>query len=279
MSHISNIIIDKLKHICHTRLMHLLPAQLQTLGLTQNELDLYQLLLELGEAPIAEVFEQAKLKRPTVYKSLYSLEKVGLVTKRDFQKKIHFKPEPPTKLLEIADSHYKSLERMRNDLQSIIPQLTSSYILSVERPIVRTYEGIEGLKEVYKDILHDQKPGYSVLQTENMEPELEKWLVTTFLRGRLKNKMHLKAIVMDGPEAKTFTKNDTKEFRISRIVPPNLFPFQHEVTIYGDKVAFMHYKKDEPLISMVIKHPNFAQTMKAWFDLAWEGAEHYKKTN
>ena len=31
------------------------------------------------------------------------------------------------------------------------------------------------------------------------------------------------------------------------------------------------------LLGIVIKHPLIAQTMKAWFDLAWEGAEKYSK--
>ena len=46
--------------------------------------------------------------------------------------------------------------------------------------------------------------------------------------------------------------------------------------VYGDKVAFINYRTDH-LLGIVVKHPLIAQTMKAWFDLAWEGAQNYSK--
>ncbi len=78
---------------------------------------------------------------------------------------------------------------------------------------------------------------------------------------------------------KKFIQEDIKAFRFSRVVPSAKFQFQHEVTIYGDNVVFIHYKKGDILLGMAIKHPHFAQTMKAVFELAWEGAERYKSNN
>jgi hypothetical protein len=50
------------------------------------------------------------------------------------------------------------------------------------------------------------------------------------------------------------------------------------VDIYGDKVAFINYKKGEALIGVVINHPQIAETMRAWFELAWAGAELQQKS-
>jgi sugar-specific transcriptional regulator TrmB len=248
---------------------------LQNLGLTKNELELYELLLIAGEVPAQTLVKESKLKRPTVYKTLNSLTKKGLVKQREFLKKIHFQPSPPSELLNLIENHYQNLERARENLQSLMPSLASSYLLSVEKPIVRNYESIEGLKEIYLDILKEKKPGFSVMQIEDIEPELDEWLTNYFTKQRAKKKMPLKIIVAAGTTAKRFIKRDVDEFRFSKIVPAESFPFQHEVTIYGDKVAFIHYKKGGALIGIVIKHPFFAQTMKAWFDLAWLGAEKY----
>ncbi|MDO8686889.1 MAG: hypothetical protein Q7K11_01620, partial [Candidatus Berkelbacteria bacterium] len=200
----------------------------------------------------------------------------GLVTKREFLKKIHFQPSPPSSLLNMIENDYQNLERARNNLRDALPLLASSYISSVEKPIVKTYEGIEGLKEIYIDILKERKPGFSVLQNEDINPELDDWLVNYFTPKRVKAKMPLKVICAGNKGAKIFKERDVAAHRFSKIVSGNLFPFQHEVTIYADKVAFIHYKKKDALIGIVIKHPHFAKTMKAWFDLAWEGAEKYK---
>jgi sugar-specific transcriptional regulator TrmB len=247
---------------------------LQSFGLTQNESDLYELLLRLGEAPIATILKEATMKRPTVYKSLYSLEKKGLVTKQDIKKKIHFKPEPPTKLFSLAEDQYQSLERAKDDLQAVLPHLTSTYITAVEKPIVTTFEGVEGLKQIYEDTIRVGKPIYALLQTAEVEPTLFQWLTQVYTKKRVKAGIHAQVVVASGKWSEYYQSKDTTEIRSTILVPNDRFPLQHEINIYGDKVAFMNYKKGEALIGIVIHHPLIAQTAKAWFDLAWTGAEH-----
>lgn len=249
---------------------------LQNLGLTPTEVTLYELLVKIGQVPISTLITETKIKKPTVYKALSSLQKKGLVTLSDVKKIQHASPVSPTKLLELAEKQYESMDRTREYVQSIIPALSSQYVQSVEQPIVTTYEGLEGLKRMYKDILETGAEGFSILQTEDMEKDLEDWLITYFSKQRAKKKMRLKVIVASGKAAKEFTRRDVPEYRYSAVVPFERFPIAHEVTIYGDKVAFLHYKKGERLVGSITKHPGFAQTMKVLFDLAWEKAQEYK---
>lgn len=245
---------------------------LQTIGLTQKEADLYELLLKLGEVSANTLIRETDLKRATAYKSLYALEQKGLVTKRDIGKIIHFRPEQPTKLLELAEREVQNTERAKEDLRTILPQLTSSYILTVEKPVISTYEGVNGLKEIYEDTLRERKPIYAVLQTAEVNDELYQWLTKKYVKSRAKLGIKAQVIVASGKWSREYIKKDEGELRESILVPSREFPFQHEVDIYGDKVAFLNYKKGEALIGVLIKHPQIAQTMKAWFDLAWEGA-------
>jgi sugar-specific transcriptional regulator TrmB len=249
---------------------------LQSIGLTKHEIQLYELLLKTGESPVASLVKKMKVKRPLVYHILDQLETKGLVTKREVVKKLHYTPLPPSQLLELTEEKYKEMERTRANLQAVLPSLASSYILSVEQPIVRMYEGVEGLKEMYMDILKDRKPGLAVLQGEDMNEELAHWVTTYFTKERAKKKMPLKVIIT-GTDAKDFMQHDVEARRFSRSVPQHLFPFQHEVTVYGDKVAFMHYKKGDKLVGLIITQPHFAQTLKAFFDLAWIGATEFQK--
>src|SRR3989344_3795624 len=132
-------------------------AFLETIGLTKKEADLYELLLKLGETPANEIIKQSKLKRATTYKTLYSLEKKGLVTHQDSKNKIHFRPEPPDKLMSFADQQHEEFDRAREDLRTLIPELTSSYVLAVEKPIVRFYEGKDGIIKANLEILAEKK--------------------------------------------------------------------------------------------------------------------------
>ncbi len=245
---------------------------LQKLGLTDKEVRLYQLLLQIGESAAAEIIKASRLKRPTVYKTLYSLEKKGLINQKNIGKKIHFCPEPPLNLLRLAESQAQTQNQIKDELLKLIPQLDSNYILAVEKPVVSTFEGLEGLKEIYQDTLREKQPIYAVLQTSEVNQEMFKWLKTTYVKQRIKNKIPAKVIVASGDWSHQYQQLDKKELRESLTVSGKKFPFKHEVDLYGDKVAFINYKKGESLIGIVIKHPQIAQTMKAWFDLAWFGA-------
>ncbi len=249
---------------------------LQSMGLTENEILLYEFLVKIGESPAAIIVRETKLKRPTVYKSLATLEKKGLITKRDIRKKIHFKPESPEKLLELADEQVKELDRTRANLRSVLPMLGSEYLLSTEKPTVRIYEGREGIKDIYKDTLEEGKTIYAVESLEEFDPEIWQWANEYYMKQRPKKNIHTQVIISSGRRAKLHRTRDLQHFRITKEVPKDKFPFQLEVDIYGDKVAFINYRTDH-LLGIVIKHPLIAETMKAYFDLAWQGANSYSK--
>jgi sugar-specific transcriptional regulator TrmB len=246
---------------------------LETIGLTAKESQIYELLLKKGEMLGGAIVKETGFKRATVYKSLYSLEKKGLILQQDKAKKIHFKPEAPNKLIELAEAQMKAQERAREDIRSVLPDLLSSYILAVEKPVVSTFEGVKGLKEIYEDTLREAKPIYAVISTAQIEPDLHKWLDSYYVKKRAKMNIPATVIISSSRDAIKFRKRDQKEERNTILVPHEQFPFQHEVDIYGDKVAFIHFTKGEPLIGIIIKHHNIAKTMRAWFDLAWEGAK------
>lgn len=245
---------------------------LQNIGLSSTEGALYELLLKLGEIPISTLIRESKIKRPTVYKALATLEKKELVLSRDIRKIIHVRPESPAKLAEFADKEYQKIEQANKTLNAILPGMSLSYANSTERPVVRVYEGVEGLKEVYEDMLVEKKPLYALLQAAEVEPELYSWLTTRFVKKRVKEKIHVKAIVATSRASREYIEKNTEEFRTTRMVDSKQFPFQHEIDIYGDKVAIIHYKKGEPLIGILIHHPAVSVSMKAWFELAWMGA-------
>lgn len=255
------------------RLLNMSLTFLNNIGLNNTECDIYELLVKTGEVPVSKLIELSKLKRPTIYKALQTLEKKGLVLKRDIHKKIHISPESPAKLQQLADEKFEQIKQVRENLNSLIPGLALSYTNSTERPIVKIFEGISGLKKIYEDLLVDSKPVSAILQAATVEPELYNWLTTKFVKKRVRAKIHVKAIVASSRASKLYLQNSPKEYRIAKQVDSGQFPFQHEIDIYGDKVAVINYKKDEPLIGLIIQHPQIALTMKAWFDLTWSNLD------
>lgn len=250
---------------------------LQTLKktiLSQNEADLYELLLNIGESNAANIIKKSGLKRATVYKTLYALEAKKLITSFKKNKKIHFKPQSPDNLLNLTEEKLANLNTTKNDLLAILPDLKTNYLLSTEKPIVSTFEGLKGLKNIYLDTLKEKKGIFAVLQTAEVDKELYDWLTNSYSFRRAQLQIPAKVIISSGKWSAEYIEENSKFLRETRLVSDKLFPFKHEVDIYGDKVAFINYKKGEALLGIIIHHPQIASTMKAFFDLAWIGAKN-----
>lgn len=245
-------------------------AFLNNIGLNSTECEVYELLVRTGEVPVSTLLMQSKIKRPTIYKALDSLEKKGLVLKRDIRKKIHVRPESPIKLKEIADKESARIEQARQSLNAILPALSMNFVHSTEKPTVQIYEGLEGLQKIYEDTIKEGKPISAILQVGTIDPELFTWLKSKYINKRIKARIHARVIAASSSASKDYAEKSTKEFRTVRLIDSKQFPFQHEIDVYGDNVAIINYKKDEPLLGILIKHPQVARTMKAWFDLTWE---------
>src|SRR3989338_86381 len=249
---------------------------LETIGLTQKEAEIYELLLKTGEVPAHTIIKESKLKRATVYKVLYSLEKKGLVTKFEKNKIINFRPNPPAKLLEIAEGQYKTLDRARANLQILLPELTSSYIASVEKPIVTVYEGEEGIKKANLSVLAEKKEilAYLVINKE-IDRKMDKFW-KKYYAIRKKEKIPVRSITSNTKEGKEYKNRDKKELRETKLVPADKFPLTIEKNIVGNKVAFFSNLEGK-LIATIVENKAIADSEKAVFELAWKQADYYDK--
>lgn len=245
---------------------------LENLGLTQKEAELYELLLKLGEIPANEVIKQSKFKRATAYKVLYSLEKKGLVEKKDIKKIIHFRPASPTELFNLAESQFLNLERAKNDLRAILPELNSTYVLSVERPIIRTYEGVKGVQKAHLELLAEKK---EILAYVRINPNIDDQLGgfwKQYYRLRKKDNIFARVISPDEPQSQSYKRRDNQELRMTRLVPAESFQINIEKDIVGNKVAFFSSRGGK-LIVTIIENEEIAQAERAIFELNWQVAK------
>jgi sugar-specific transcriptional regulator TrmB len=95
---------------------------LQELGLNEKEAMVYLALLSLGEASVSEVAQEAKIKRPTAYLILSSLEEKGLVKINTLLKKTNYLALSPQNLAV-------QLKRNTDLVKDILPQLLATYNL------------------------------------------------------------------------------------------------------------------------------------------------------
>ncbi len=247
-------------------------------GLKEKEAVIYDVLLSSGNLPVNEIIKKTHLKRGIVYKSLYDLIDKGLVSEDSSKKKLHFKAEHPFKLSDLVEQQYKEALKNQNTLSSILPQLVSSFKSAGNKPGIKVYEGVDGIKDVFMDIINTKEKVYSIRQTADLYPGLYDWFQKVYKPLRRDKKIWTDVILTEEtPYATGYLLKEPEKYREIRYIKDSMLPKGIEMDIYGDKVAFINFTKDTDLFAIVIQNPLIVNTQKSLFSLAWETVGNYAK--
>ena len=241
--------------------VYMLAKDLEKLGLDEKESRVYLALLELGEGNVQHIAKKSGVKRTTVYDVIESLKEKGLLSLIARKKKTLYLAEDPRTIEQ-------KLDEKKQTFQRILPELLSVANALDKKPRIRFFEGIEGIKEVYKDALKysDQEmlAWVSPAVAENFDL---KFLDEYYLPKRVEKKIWVRAIAPDEPFAQKYKGLDQKSLRQTRLVPASQFPFAVEINLYGkNKIAVMSFSEK---IGLIIESQKIYTTLKSIFELNW----------
>jgi sugar-specific transcriptional regulator TrmB len=198
-------------------------TQLTQFGLNEKQAIIYLAMLELGASSAIQLAKKTGILRTTVYDVLIELEKKGLLSQTKKGKKRLFFAADPENLEKI-------LEEKKDRLQELMPALKSLMNTSGTKPVIRYYEGLEGIKEVYRDTLKYRGELVAYV-TENIITRLGKDFSDEYKAKRVKSQITLRVIGPDTEEIKEYKKTDQKDLKESQLVPKEGFPFIIEMNI------------------------------------------------
>jgi sugar-specific transcriptional regulator TrmB len=142
---------------------------LSAAGLNETEARVYQTLLSKKEWRPTEIAKIVGESRTNTYKILDDLTELGLAEKYDKNKKIHYKANHPSRLLELAQERRTQMLESEKVLETNAQNLLSDYIKTHEQPGVRYYQGKEEISEIFKDIAKAKKEVKFVHTTEGQD--------------------------------------------------------------------------------------------------------------
>jgi sugar-specific transcriptional regulator TrmB len=124
----------------------MLTNDLETIGFDRKEAKLYLALLELGEASIAQIADEAGLQRTTCYHLIESLTGKGWISITTRRNKRLYSAIEPQKI-------QRDLEEKQMLAEQLIPQLNSLVGFAKKKPTIKFFEGVAGMIEMLKDQL------------------------------------------------------------------------------------------------------------------------------
>lgn len=253
---------------------------LEKLGLSKNEIKVYETALRLGQSKIAEVAGAAQVHRVAAYSLVDTLLARGLLTEIDTKHGRLISANHPRYLLELVKDQQRQLKKMELKYEELLPDLLALYRTSTVRPQVQFFEGIKGLEQINKDIIQSlsELPLKERVTLSYSNPNLvgqrfEGYVSEEggYIDRRKEFQIRNRAIALDGPLTQEISERDEEELREMIILPPKLFPYKNDITLYGNKMAIQALERE--LIGVVIESQEIVNDQRAIFELAWTGAK------
>ncbi|MDO8529314.1 MAG: helix-turn-helix domain-containing protein [bacterium] len=239
----------------------MLNEDLKKIGLNDKESQVYLTLLELGEGSIGTISKKSSIKRTTVYDVVNSLMEKGLLSVRKKDKKKVYVAESPKKLEQTVEANKMTLSR-------IMPELLAIANIFEKKPEIRFFEGAEGIRTVYKDMLSYPDQEITAWITDAFIPFDRKWIYDYFIPERLKKKIWVRAIASGTEPMKKFAQEDLAHLRKTKIIPQEKAIFKVEVDLYGGyHVAIISFSEK---IALIIESRDIYDTLKSIFEINWE---------
>jgi sugar-specific transcriptional regulator TrmB len=251
-------------------------------GLAEKESRVYEELLRSGQIGIGSLLGKVPYKRGDLYNILYSLRDKGLIQQNEIRGRIHFKPNDPNQILRYVSDQAVKFQQAENLMQSAMPYLSDLYRMTTDRPIVRVYDGFEGIKAMYEDTLVTGQPIDAFLTLSDANPQVHEWLRKNYAKRRVQAGITARVIVSTESQDmanREYVAKDAAELRETRIVDKQYFPCELEIQIYGSKVSYTNYNKADVLVGVIVDNDFIASSMRGMFALSWAYAEAQKQAS
>lgn len=239
---------------------------LKKIGLSDKEALVFEALMELGPSPVKEVARRAKVNRGTAYDVLKSLSGQGLISHYETKTHQHFVAEPPQKLLRVVEEKQESLKLIKNEIKEDLPEIESLYKKRGGRPIVKLYEGKNGIRTILEDVLSvmekSKQKVYYVYSSSTVRKNVYE-AMPDYSKKRIAKKIRVKTIAL-GNGGQLFGLDERKWMQLPEAGLKPVYEL-----IYAGKVAHISLDNSASPVGVVIEDREIFETQKMIFEFNW----------
>jgi len=243
---------------------------LNQLNFSEKETNVYLALLELGSAKAKEISKKTDLNRTTIYDICDILLKKGIISQYKKGSATYFNALEPKHLLTYLDrekeEQIKALEKQKQKVSEMLPQLISLQNIYTSKPKVQFFEGEKGMREAYEDTLTSKGIILAYANAETMHKGLPNFFPEYYKR-RTENEIFIRAIVPRNKLSIERVTHNQEEMRDTRFLPEEEMDFSPEVNIYGNKMLIASWKEK---MAILIESKELVDLQKLTFELLWK---------
>jgi HTH-type transcriptional regulator, sugar sensing transcriptional regulator len=240
--------------------------KLEEIGLSGKKADVYLAILQLDKATVVQIAKKAQIKRPTTYDILEDLINKGLVSQTFAGKKRFFYAEPPEALKSL-------LKKQEEKVDQLLPELTSLFNITPHKPKIRYFEGREGLRQIYEEILKmEAKEQFYFGSTKEMTDVLGREYLEAWVKRRIKAGIISHAIRIKSKEMPIKEWGAGKEFtRYLKFFPTDIKEDITNLIIFDNKIAIVSALAES--YGLIIESKELATTLKYIWKIVWTSSK------
>lgn len=243
---------------------------LKQAGLSEEQAVTYEALLDKGPQKASTLALWTGIKRSLTYKVLEQLENMGLVEKKGGAGTVAlFYPAHPSILLDKIDRDKKNLELAKEVVSLGIGNLASKYNLIAGKPNIRFFEGIDGLRILYDEMISTTKEILIIQSPIDKSSEEITAINEENVRLRIKNNITTRAISPLCVTTKAKISIDPEKLIERRIIDDEIYKIDSQIIIFNNVVAITDYS-GKNIITTIINNQSIANTQKALFAALWD---------
>ena len=240
---------------------------LEEIGLAEAESAVYIARLD-GARSVSEVIKQTGEKRPTIYYSLNSLEKRGLVSKTGKEYGNKFQINSLQQLEVIVQNNVREQEFLLEKTKKLITYYPKNKKQS--KSLVSYFESIESIRQVIFSILYaKEKRVRSIVPAQNYFHEMGEEFVLEYVKEKLKRKLKTIALWEDISN-KSILSNYYVGAEIRQLPIDMHNSFDTTIFIFDNKTLYVSPKREQ--YAVLIQSEAHAKMMKAMFDNIWSNS-------
>lgn len=244
----------------------MLEKYLQEIGLNDKEALVYTTLIQFDYASVIDIAKKTNINRTTVYLVIESLQKKGLVSETQVGKKTRYEAAPPERLETFIERQKAVLEERSKMLKDIIPQIKSIQRETGERPVVKYFEGREGIVSSMEELFEhptDDSKAYLIYPKELLEDIFSQNEREKYRKLRIGKNIRTKVVYASEGE---LIKDDKTGERMA--IDMKKYPILCDVTVYGDRIRINTLGKK--LAGIFIQSKDVADTLRSIIDWMYD---------
>ncbi len=248
---------------------------LKELGLSDSETTVY-LSMVTGAQSARDLLKITKMKRPTVYYALSSLEKRGLISKSKKENDSTFTLSPVERLVSIARERESEAMILTEKIGELAPLLSKKQSDKNTKPQVSFFEGMEAVKRVVMDIMYiKDKNILCIAPSKNFFWDVGGEFVKNFVEERIKRNIHTRNLWERELDKSIFKKYYEKVADV-RILP-SVMKDKFSTTIFMFDNSTLYVSSMKECYAILITSSEHTNTMRAVFEGLWGTSKPHAK--